>query len=93
MNSFALHPVNVDDWNLMDFHTVLHFLTSHTDDQTALLQMFTVTTPTEDAAAIWDSWAAAFSGPTDPPLPIGFNQSALTPCNSSSPIQKHLGLS
>ena len=72
----------MDDWNLMDFHTVLHLLTSYTDDQIALLQLFAVATPAEDAADIWDSWAAAFSGPTDPPLPIGFNQSALNTLQS-----------
>ena len=82
MTSFALHPVNMDDWNLMDFHTVLHLLTPHTDDQTALLQLFVVSTLAEDATDIWDAWTLAFSGPTDPPLLIGFNQSALNTLQS-----------
>ena len=76
-NSFALHPVNVDEWNLVDFHTVLHLLTPHTDDQTALIHLFAVATPAEDAADICDAWVSAFSGTIDPPLPIDFNQSAL----------------
>jgi hypothetical protein len=44
--------------------------------------LLAVATPAEDATYIWDYWASAFSGPTDPPLPISFNQSAINPLQS-----------
>jgi hypothetical protein len=45
LNILAMHPVNVDEWNLMNFHTVLRLLAPHTDDQTALIKLFEVATP------------------------------------------------
>ncbi len=79
---FALRHINVDTWNLTAVHSLLPLPTPHSVNQTALLQLLAVATPPEDAADIWDAWDAALSGPGDPPLPIGFRQSAINTLRS-----------
>ncbi len=51
----ALRHINVDTYSLTDFHNLLHMLTPHSVNQTALLQLLAVATPPEDAADIWDA--------------------------------------
>ena len=77
-----LRPVNVDNWNLTDVHSLLHLLTPQSVHQTALLQLLAVATPPEDAADIWDAWDLALTEPGDPPLPMEFHQSAINTLSS-----------
>ena len=85
----ALRHVNVDNWNLTDIHSLLHLLTPHSENQFAILHLLAVATPTEDAAYMWDAWDAALTGIGNPPLPIGFHQSAINTSALRSQTPKH----